>query len=492
MEQVRSGILRKSIASGAWLSIGYVLDRVIGLVSFFILARLLTPKDFGTMAIVLLIPKFLQGLTDPGFGTTIVQKDGDVTPYLNPMWTIQVLRAAAIGIATYAAAPFIASFFHAENLILPIRLGGLFMIIQNLSTPGEIFFFRELNFKKVFIRNSAKQAAYVIVATLTALAYPTYWALMAGTLALYGTEALSTYILHPYRPWFSFQFARLKELLGYSKWVFGQGLLDQTYSLVESATVGRVAGISSIGLYTKAKSVSAVVPGFLTSIINLVSFPAYARLKESPEKIRDGFLKSMDLIAFLVMPIATLLIAGGGKLIQIALGAQWIGMTNPLRVLLIYYAMSSVVDISYRLFSGIGYPDKKVKLDLVRGGVTITLIIILTPLYGITGTAFALLSGLLPVFALNLRVLSSLTATRARDIFATLGIPLFVSLAVIAPFLTMKDALLALPMFQLFAMFSAAGVLYIAILAALNKLWRIGPYNTLKIIVRTLRAPTTL
>ena len=110
-----SGVLQKSITSGKWLTAGYIIQRGISLVSFFILARLLTTADFGIVAYVLLVPKFLQATTETGFSSAAIQKDGDIKRYLNPIWTVGVIKGFVIALLIFAIGPLIARWLNVEG-----------------------------------------------------------------------------------------------------------------------------------------------------------------------------------------------------------------------------------------------------------------------------------------------------------------------------------------------------------------------------------------
>lgn len=481
------GVLTKSIESGKWMVIGYVAQKMIGLLSFLVLARLLTPTDFGIMAIVIVAPKFLQSVIETGFGAATIQKSGDIKHYLNPIWTFGILKALLITIIVVIAGPSIARFFHAESAQLAIQLGGLLILISHLHNVGETYFFKDLDFKKIFIRNTVGEAIYVIASLLMILWSHSYWALVAGTFASYTVQAILTYILHPYRPSISFRFGILRDLFGYGKWIVIRGWISQTYGLLESIAVGRIAGVTNMGLYSKAKSLASVVPGFLGSIIGPVSFPAYAKIRDAPEKIREGFSKSLHLIFFFLIPVITLMIVGGGKIILIFLGTQWLPMTNPLRIFLLYYLISIVVDIVNALLNGTEHPDVVTKLELIKITVTTVSLFYLTGRHNIVGAASALLIGVIPVFFISIHYLKKLTSITLHDMLATINIPLITSLVLLLPTILFKEKILHLTTVTLILLTIIIGLLYILLIYIVGKKTKSGPYNTLKLIFKHIK-----
>lgn len=482
--KAEKGTLHKSIHSGKWLSLGYVWQKGVGVVSFFILARLLTPADFGVAALMLLIPKLLQSSTEPGFGAAAIQKSGDIRHYLNPIWTLGIIKAALIASAVALTAPFLAHMLHAEQATEAIRLGGLCILIQNLSNIGEIFLFKDLLFKRIFIRNVLRDISYSLVAIIGAWWFRSYWILIIATFVSNIVQTISTYFLHPFRPRLTFNFRPLKNLFHYSKWVVGQGWLDQFNGFMEQSVVTRFGGVSGIGLYSKAKSMASVPTGFLNPVITTVSFPAYARIKNAPEKVRDGFIKSLDVIFFFLIPITTLILYAGGILVTLVLGKIWLPMTNPLRLLLLFYLFNSINDLSNTLVNALGHPEKEVHYNLIKTVVTLTLLIPLTMRAGISGAALALLLGTLPTLAFNISAIVRFTGLHLGAIVSTALVPLLSSAVIVIPLMLAKETFLIMPVWGLVLTTGIAGLLYGGQVILWGALFKRGPYKTLHLIIQ--------
>lgn len=483
----QKGVLSKSIESGKWLMLGQIIQKILGILSFFIIARLLTPADFGFMAIVLLIPNLLNAVTETGFATAALQRGGNIYSYLDPIWTIGIIKAILIALATFLAGPFIANYLHATQAVTAIRLGGMLIILYSLVNIGEIFFFKDLDLKKIFIRNLSRDIAYIITAVVGALLYHSYWALVVATMVSYIVQTASTYILHPYRPKLSFNFYRLRDLVAYSRWIVVQGWLDQIYGFIEQAIVARTTNATSMGLYSKSKNLASAAPGLVSPLLNIVGFATYIKIKESETKLRDGFVKSLHILFFVLIPITILFFFAGGKLILIFLGTQWLPMTNTLRVFLLFYLFMSIIDLSYTLLNAVGYPDKKVKQDAFKISFTTVLMLYLSPAYGIIGTALAMLCGLIPIFIMTARQIVNLTSVTYRDFIGSFITPFLLSLALLAPAVFFHAQLLQQPAITLVLMMGGVAVLYCLGIVVIGKYWRWGPYPTIKLIIAHLK-----
>ena len=232
---------------------------------------------------------------------------------------------------------------------------------------------------------------------------------------------------------------------------------------------------------------ASVAPGFLSSVITMVSFSAYAKIKDTTEKVQDGLLKSFDLLYAVVIPVVFLVMAAGGKLILIFLGEAWLPMTNAFRVLLIFFVVHTIIDMAYALFNGIGHPDKKVKYETVKIPLTIILIYLLTARYGIDGAALAMLLGAVPILLISLRDLKRLTRTDYATMLAPIGIPLLLSALLFAPVVVFKDAILARGTVLVIFLSLALGLAYVVLIYLIGRRWNMGPYKTLALIWQHIR-----
>ncbi len=485
-DKSNEGVLKKSIRAGQWIAADFAAQRAISLLPFLILARLLTPNDFGLAAIILLVPKFLQTTSEHGLAIAAVQKGGDVRKYLNPIWTVNILRGFAIAAIVALVAPVIANFYHVPEYVWPIRFSGLIVLIRQFSNIGEVWIVKELDFKKIFIRNCAKYIVYALVTISIAVISPSYWAIIIGTLCMQATETIASYFLQPYRPRLSRNFGVLRELTGFSKWISGQILVDQLYGFAENSIVARATSTTAVGFYTKAKNFAAVTSGFFAGVISIVTLPAFSRIKDSAEKVREGFKKSMDILFVTSAPLLVLVIAAGGKLVLILLGQPWLSITTSFRLFILYFTITNFVDISYKLLNSIGYPDKKVKFDSIKIPLSIVLLFFGVRWYGPEGAVGALILGMIPVLCLTVQAIVRHTEITYWNIIARFCFPLITAILLFLPFAIWKEHLMGFGIITLCLLGGLYLALYSLTIAFIGIRFKRGPYHSVALIVRTV------
>ena len=252
------------------------------------------------------LSRLIDLILSPDFSTAIVQNREDPYRYLNQLWTFNLYKSMLCAAVFFFGAPLIADFFQAQEAVNAIRLSSLIIIIPALANPAQIFFFKNIDFKKIFIRDILAAIAYSSVAITLAFFLKSFWALFAGNIAQMAIASATTYSLHHFRPKISLKLNNLLSLWGCAKWLYGQGLVNRVVPSLENGLVAKMTNAHQLGLFNRAKNLAVIPVSPFYNIIQRVTFPAYARLQDSYEKIKDGFIKSLYVIFFISVPTAIL------------------------------------------------------------------------------------------------------------------------------------------------------------------------------------------
>jgi len=488
----QQGVYHRSVQSGKWFMLSVFSQKAINMVTFFILARILMPSDYGIMAIVIIVVGFLDQLTTPMFGDALIQKKESIEPYLDPTWTLDILRYVAISLILCIAAGPITGFFKIDLRYLTlIRLSGLMLLVPTLSNIRVTYLFKELDFRKIFLRDVFAQLTYATAAISVAMfVSPTVWALFAGYMAMYGIGIFVSYALYPAWPRLSFRFGLLRKLVGYSKWVYGQRLVDYVLSYVDRVVIGRVLDTTQLGFYSKAKDLSLMATGILSSLADKVAFPAYSKIQDEMGKIRNGFSKSLDVLSLSAVPFSLLLALEGGSIVSILLGEKWLPLVVPLKIFSFGAIFYGIVNVTRPILAAIGRPDLNFKLNLMQAFVGVPLMVFGSWAYGTNGLAVAIV---IMWFLMMLFV-----AWKARPIFL-LGKSAFVpilaatvsaSLAVFVVAIVLRDPIHAMRNTAAdLAYLCGLGILYFAIIRAVGIRLKAGPWMTFRSVMKELHIP---
>ena len=404
----------KAVKGGIWLFAASVVHRGLGFARTIILARLLSPDDFGLMGIAVLAISSLDTFSKLGLEPALVQKKEDIRGYLDTTWTIQLVRAAILFAILYFGAPMIAGFFRSGKAVSVIRAIAFLELLMGAKNIGVVYFQKELRFGRSFALSASEIMVNVVVSVALAFLLRNVWALVYGSLAGAFTTFVLSYILHPYRPRLSLQMAKAKELFDFGKWLFGKSVLYFLLTQGDNAFVGRVLGVTYLGFYQMAYNLSYAPFMTVISILAVVMFPVYSIIQDDAQRLSKAFLETFQLNMFMLVPVAAGVALLGRDFTMIFLGAKWEPMITALIILVFSGLLNSVIALAGNVFYGIGRPKLDTLLEGVRLLVFAALICPLTMRWGITGTAVSVLAGscaalvgfiynLLPVIRVRLR-----------------------------------------------------------------------------------------
>ncbi|NIA25995.1 MAG: oligosaccharide flippase family protein [Gammaproteobacteria bacterium] len=417
--------------AGVWAFALTMTIRGLRTVRVVILARLLSPADFGLMGIALLTLAFLNTFTTTGFDQALIQRKGDIDSHLDAAWTVAILRGFVVGGVVILAAPLVASFFHTTAATGILRVMGLSMVISGFKNVGVIFFDRDLQFRRRFEYRSIPHVIDLVVAVTAALILRSVWALVLGVLAREISTTIASYIAHPYRPHLSFDRRKMRELLSFGIWVFGSAILSYFMANLDDIVVGRVLGATMLGFYTTAYTLSSFTSHQMTGVITEVAFPAYSKLQSDKERLRNAYLRTLRAVALVAFPVAAGLWFVGPQLVGTFMGAKWLPLIPAFNVLLLWGLLRSIGSTTSPLLFAAGRPDINTKLQLVMVLLLAVAIYPFTIQGGIVGAAWAtVVTGVLPV-GYVLLLTGRFLETKRWAIFRTLVVPTVSSLIMI-------------------------------------------------------------
>jgi len=386
---------QRVVRGGFWVFLLRITQQLFNFVRLVILARILSPNDFGLMGIALLTMATLDTFSQTGFQQALIQKKEDIKPYLDSAWTVLVLRGFILFAILFFIAPFAASFFNAPEARPIIQVIGFAVLFQAFTNIGVIYFQKELEFNKQFIYQISGTLADFAVAISAALILRSVWALVFGLLVGNAVRCFVSYLIHPYRPHLSFDLEKIKELFSFGKWVLGSSILVFLITQGDDIFVGKLLGATALGFYQMAYRISNIPATEITHVISQVTFPAYSKLQDNIPKLREAYLKVLQVTAFLSFPIAGLIFVLAPEFTKIFLGEKWMPMVPAMQVLVLAGLIRSIAATSGPVFKAVGKMQVDTELQIVRFIVLAVSIYPLTVHWEILGASVAVLLSIL-------------------------------------------------------------------------------------------------
>lgn len=394
------------LRAGGWAGALRIGERSLGLVRTIILARLLAPVDFGLFGVAVVTLTVLDLLSQAGLSRALVQRRGDITRYLNTVWTVQVTRGLLVAALLALAAVPAARFFEQPAASALMWTLALAMAIEGLANVGVLNLERDLEFRGRFLHLFSGSIADFVVAVSAALLIGNAWALAYGYLAGASVRAGVSYLVHPYRPRLAFDRLMAAELWGYGRWVWLGTILVLLATQGDDLFVAKALGLTALALYQMAYLFSNSLATEIVHVISGVTFPAFSEVQKRPGQLLRSFLISFDVNLSLLLPATTGILLLGSDFVRIALGEQWMGMVTTLYILSGAGLARAILATGASLLHAVGRPDVEVRVNAVR---VVALAAVLWPLgwkYGIEGVAGAVavsVGAALPVWWYALR-----------------------------------------------------------------------------------------
>ena len=433
------GTLSQRVAKGGfWVFFLRITNRGFSLIRLIILARILSPDDFGLMGIALLTMSTLETFSQTGFQQALIQKKEDIKSYLDSAWTVLILRGFALFIILYFIAPYAAVFFNASEAKPIIRVIGFSILFQAFTNIGVIYFQKELEFSKQFIYQFSGTLADFIVAISAVLILKNVWALVFGLLAGNVVRCFVSYLIHPYRPKLNFALEKTKELFGFGKWILGSSILVFLITQGDDIFVGKILGTTVLGFYQLAYRISNMPATEITHVISQVTFPAYSKLQDNIAKLREAYLKVLQVTAFLSFPIAGLIFALAPDFTKIFLGEKWMPMVPAMMVLVWWGVIRGLVGAMSPVFLSIGKPEILTKMQFFQSVLLILLIYPLTVHWNILGTSFAVFLSAFAMFFVRSNILIKTINFKILEFYKPVFIPMIITVFSIFPIISLK------------------------------------------------------
>jgi O-antigen/teichoic acid export membrane protein len=380
---------------GLWVTLLNVSDRALGILRLLILARLLAPSDFGLLGIALLTMGVLNQLASLGINPALVQREeANIDPYLDTVWIMKIVRGGGLFALLFLGAPFVASFFGEPRVEPVLQVLGVTVLLSGLVNPAVVYFQKDLKFHKQFVYKMSSRMVDFVVAVGAALVLQNVWALVYGLLAGRVTRVVVSYLLEGYRPSLGFNRDAASEVLGFGKWIWATGLVVFIATAGDDAFVGWYLTAASLGFYQMAFRLSNAPATEVTHVISGVVFPAYSKLQNDQEALRNAFEKTIRVTFVIAVPLAVGIFLVAPAFTSVVLGERWLPMVPAMQVMAVAGCLRAIAATGGALFKGAGIPDWDFRMNVLRAGTIVLTIWPLTKMWGITGAAVSITIGI--------------------------------------------------------------------------------------------------
>ena len=324
------GTLASSIIS---IAASWVI-KALGLISTLILARLLTPEDFGLVAICILVIYFFELFSATGTRAYILSLDEVSLSDINCAWTLDFLAKSVITLLVILLSPAIADYFNNSELAVPIAVSAFIPFITAMENPKINLLRRNLEYAPIFrISIAAKIISFIVTITL-AFYLRSFWALIIGSITSATCNTLLGYFLYPYPP--KFQTSNFKKQWQFSKWIFSKAFVGYARAKADTFILAKFFTLSNVGYFNIAKELGMLVYEQIALPISDVIMSGIKNAGNEIEVIALTIEKYLVVLISIIFPASIGIILLSHDLVLLLLGEKWIKSSELLKPLAIF------------------------------------------------------------------------------------------------------------------------------------------------------------
>ena len=409
MQNIAGRLLRGSI----WVAAARALVNLLQFASTIFLARLLTPADFGLVALGTTMLAIVNSVTDMSLSQALIHHKEPTDEHFHTAWTLGAIRGLVLGAFVAAIGLPMAGFYHDSRLPGIMLAFGIATFLGGLTNPRRVMLAKDLVFWQEFLLSVSQKLVTVVLAIGIAWYYQSYWALVIGAVVGQVFADIISYTFIPFRPRFGVRHAR--ELWSFSIWLtLGQAMSTINWRF-DQLLVGSLLGRSALGFYSVGDNLAQTPTREATAPLTKTLYPAFSRISDDPVRLRRAYFRSQTLVTAIALPagIGVALIAR--PLVELTMGAKWLPAVAIIQALSVVFALQTLGSLVAPLAMSLGHSKLLFRRDAQMFVVRLPIIIVATYAFGLPGLIYArCLTGMIAM-VVNMTLIRNLIGTRLRE-----------------------------------------------------------------------------
>lgn len=355
-------LLRTGVHALKWSVLGELAARVLGPLTFIVLARILLPADFGVVAAATVLISLAQVLCELGLAKALVQRTNRIQEAAITAFWLNAGFGTLLMVTLFLAAPAVASFFGEARIESALRVLSPVLLLSALSAIPMALMQRDFRYKLLFWVRLLGAGLPALVSLPVALAGGGHWALVVGALAGQTAQAAALWWLGGWRPRWAFSRELAGELMRFGCWALLAGLLGWGYGWLDAVVVGRFLGAHEMGVYRTGSTLVTLIFGVLLSPLLPVLYGLFSRAQHDLPVLRDALITVVRAVTLMALPVAMALYATRDGLAAILLGERWREAGPVIGFLALTQGASWLVAFNGELYRAVGRPIVEVMI----------------------------------------------------------------------------------------------------------------------------------
>ena len=386
---MKDSLKERTISGMLWTAVQRFGRMGIMFVGNLVLARLLSPEDFGYIGMLMVFIAIANTFVDSGFGAALIQrKEPTQTDYSTIFYWNLIVAFFFCGVF-YISAPWIAAFYRLPDLVPILRVQSLVLILNAFSIIQLNQLTKQLEFKILAKVNLVAALGGVVLGILTAYMGWGVWSLVVMNLSNAFLLNVVVWYATKWKPMWCFSWQSFKSLFGYGSLILVSSLIETIYTNIQLLIVGRVFSAKTLGYFTQAKKMEEVPVSGLSQVVNQVTFSVYSQVQDDKQRLVNGLRKSIQAITFLNFPLMVLLIVIAPGLFRFLFTDKWDEAVPIFQMLCVAEMLFTINTTNVSAIKAIGRSDINLYANVLKKAIALLLISIGIYGWGMKGLLWA-------------------------------------------------------------------------------------------------------
>lgn len=356
----------KTIKGASWSFIDSIAGQGITFLVGLVLARLLTPEEYGLIGIITIFIAVFNSIVDSGFSNALIRKNNAKDIDYNTVFISNLVVSVVLFGILFLCAPFISRFFNQPQLIPLLRVMGSIVIINAFAIIQRTIFVKNVDFKiqtKVSLISSITSGVVGIGMAVSGLGV---WSLVGQQISRQFLNSAFLWIYSNWYPKFQFSFQSFKELFSFGWKLLVSGLIDTVWREIYQVIIGKCYAPAALGQYTRAQQFASICSSNLTTVVQRVSFPILSSVQDDKERLKNGYKRIIKVTMLLTFTLMLGLAAVAKPMILALIGEQWLPCVPFLQIICLQMMLYPLHSLNLNMLQVQGRSDLFLRLEIIK------------------------------------------------------------------------------------------------------------------------------
>lgn len=419
--------------------------QIVAFIVSVVLARILAPEDYGTIALITVFTTILQVFVDSGLGNALIQKKNADDLDFSTVFFTNIAFCSVLYLGIFLCAPLISSFYGRSEMIPYIRVLSLTVLISGVKNVQQAYVSRKMLFKKFFFSTLGGTIIAAIVGIIMALTGFGVWALVAQQVINLTIDTAILWITVKWRPHRMFSFERLKGLFSFGWKLLVSSLIDTIYGDIRQLIIGKIYTSADLAYYNQGKKIPNLIVTNINTSIDSVLLPAMSNVQEDREHVKNMTRRSIKVSVYIMAPLMIGVAFIAEPLVRLILTDKWLPCVPYLVIFCITFMFYPIHTANLNAIKALGRSDLFLKLEIMKKVVGM-IALLSTMWFGVMAMAYSLLVTSLLSQIINSwpnrKLLNYSYIDQLKDIFPSILLAVFMGVCVnLVSWLALPDLL---------------------------------------------------